>query len=156
MVGTDVAGVLHSHASCDEGAPVAAVGDEGGVGEDVDHEGFEGAGAGDGTETGFEGGRTGPVAGERGDDEVEGLVGGGGGVREGEEDFAGFEKGAGPAVDNEEGDGGGGGGAVVCVMDKLGAVVGYVYLDHKLVELFVDLGLEERSVFDYDWRLRGD
>ena len=52
MVGANVARVLHGHASCDEGAPVAAVGDEGGVGEDVDHEGFEGAGGGDGTEAG--------------------------------------------------------------------------------------------------------
>ncbi len=145
-----MAGVLHSHASSDEGAPVAAVGDEGGVGEDVDHERFEGAGGGDGAEAGFEGGRTGAVAGEGGDDEVEGLVCGGGGVREGEEEFAGFEEGAGPAVDDEEGDGGGGGRAVVGVVDKLGAVVGYVYFDHELVELFVDLGLEERSVLDSD------
>ena len=53
MVGAHVVGVSHSHASSDEGAPVAALGDEGGVGEDVDHEEFEGSGGGDETEGGF-------------------------------------------------------------------------------------------------------
>ena len=87
---------------------------------------------------------------------MEGLVFGRWGVSEGEEDFAGFEKGAGPAVDDEEGDGGGGGGTVVGVVDKLGPVVGYVYLNHELVEFFVDLGLEEeRSVSNCICRLIG-
>ena len=88
---------------------------------------------------------------------MEGLICEGGGVREGEEEFAGFEEGARPAVDDEEGYGGGRGGALVGVVDKLGAVVGYVYFDHELVEIFVDLGLEkeERSVFDRVWGLWG-
>ena len=84
---------------------------------------------------------------------MEGLVCRGRGVGEGEEEVAGFEEGAGPAVDDEEGDGGGGGGAVVGVVDELGTVGGYVYLDHELVEFFVDLVLEERSEFDWGKRL---
>ena len=43
--------------------------------------------------------------------------------------------------------------AVVSVVDKLGAVGGYVYLDHVLVEFFVDLVLEERSEIDCGKRL---
>ena len=78
---------------------------------------------------------------------MKGLICWGRGVGEGEEEVAGFEEGAGPAVDDEEGDGGGGGGAVVGVVDKLGPVGGYVYFDHELVEFFVDLVLEERSEF---------
>lgn len=110
-------GELHSHASSDEGAPVAPLGDEGGVGQDVDHEGLEGAGGGGGAEARLEGGWAGAVAGEGGDDEVEGLVCWGGGVGEGVEEGAGFEEGTGPAVDDEEGNGGGGRGAVVSVVD---------------------------------------
>ena len=65
------------------------------------------------------------------------------------EEFARFEEGAGPAVNDEEGDGGGGGGAVVSVVDQLGAVVGYVYLDHGLAEFSIDLGLEEGGKGQY-------
>lgn len=87
---------------------------------------------------------------------MEGLVCGRGGVGEGEEEFAGFEEGTGPAVD-DEGDGGWGGRAVVSIVNQLGPVVGDVYLDHELVEFFVNLSLEEEEklvVYCY-WRVGG-
>ncbi len=133
--------VLHCEAPGDDEAPVAALRDEFRVAEDVDHEDLEGGGGHDGTEAGFGGGVAGAVAGDAGDDDVEGLGGGEGRGGEGGDDLAGFEEGAGPALDEEEGDGGGGGGRVVGEVEDLGAVAGDVELDFVLLEFLVDLCL---------------
>ena len=72
---------------------------------------------------------------------MEGLCSGRGGFDERVYDFAGFEEGAGPALDEEEGNGVGGGGWVVNEVEDLLTMIGNIYFDLELLKMLVDLCL---------------
>ena len=72
---------------------------------------------------------------------MESLCGGRRGFDERVYDFAGFEEGAGPALNEEERNGIGGGGWMVDEVEDLLAVVGNFYFDFELFKVLVDLCL---------------
>ena len=76
---------------------------------------------------------------------MERLCVGQGGCGERVDELAGFEKGAGLAVDEEQGGGVGGRGGVVGEMEDLWAVVWNIYFHFILFEIVVDLCLWARE-----------
>ena len=72
---------------------------------------------------------------------MKGLCSGRGRCDERVYDFASFEEGAGPALNEEEGNCVGGGGWVVNEVENLLAVAGDIYFDFELFKFLVDLCL---------------
>ncbi len=138
VVGLDVLGVLHGQTPCDKYAPVSTLYHESVVTQDIHHEYFESFGRLDGTEAGFLGCIAGTEPRVTWHDDVESLRVRRGGCGERFDDLTGFEEGARPALEEEEGNGVGGGRGVMGEVEDLWAIVWNIDLDFILIEVLID------------------
>lgn len=129
--------VLHSHTSRNKCTPVTTLRHESCITQYFYHEYFEGLGCHDGTEPGLLGCITRAETWYTWYNDVKGLCIGNVWGGERFDDLASFEKGARPALDEEQRNGVGGRSRVMGEMENLWAVVWNIYLDFILFELLI-------------------
>jgi len=141
VAGTDVLRILQCHDTSNDSTKVPSLHYEPVVPQHIYHKLFERSCCVLWPKDWFCTCMTRPESGNARHDEVKRLCGVGGRGGKGLDGLASFEKGAGPAGDEEEGNGFGRGGTVVGVVEDLVTIVWDIYLDCELSKVGIDTRL---------------